>query len=226
MPTIRVLLADGNTILRAGLRILINAQSDMEITSEAADGMEVLQKAKMLQPDVVVLDITLPDVRGLKVIEQLQVDAPSAKVLVFTMQDDGSYIRTALAAGAAGYVAKTATETELLTAIRAVHLGRTFVAAQLSNSQVQAILGGRRNGEKGVPRKSDHLLSARELEVLELLALGHTNQEIGDRLHLSVKTIETYRLRISDKLGLRGRANLTRYAADVGLVNFSKAPLG
>jgi two-component system response regulator NreC len=224
MAKMRILLADDHTILRAGLRILINAQHDMEVVAEAGNGAQVLLEAKSVEPDVVVLDIALPEVRGLKVIEHLQEMCPGTRVLVFTLQDDASYIRTALGAGATGYVVKTATETELLTAIRAVHLGRTFVAAQLTNGQVQAVLGARRNGDRGSAKKAGTLLSARELEVLELLALGHTNQEIGERLHLSVKTIETYRLRISDKLGLRGRANLTRYAADIGLLGFSKTP--
>jgi two-component system response regulator NreC len=222
MPKIRVLLADEHAILRAGLRILINSQPDMEVVAEAQDGREVLSAAKSSQPDVSVLDIILPEVRGLKVIEQLQQDFPQAKVLVFTGQDNPSYIRTALAAGATGYVVKTATETELLTAIRAVHLGRIFVAAQLSSNQVHAILGSRRRLDRTTTAEKPNPLSARELQVLELLAQGYTNQEIGERLHLSVKTVETYRLRISDKLGLRGRANLTRYAADMGLVGFSR----
>jgi two-component system response regulator NreC len=222
MPKIRVLLADEHAILRAGLRILINSQSDMEVVAEAQDGREVLSAFKAAQPDVLVLDIILPEVRGLKVIEQVQQDFPRAHVLVFTAQDNPSYIRTALGAGATGYVVKTATETEFLTAIRAVHLGRTFVAAQLSSGQVHTILGSRRPADRATTTEKTNPLSARELQVLELLAQGHTNLEIGERLHLSVKTVETYRLRISDKLGLRGRANLTRYAADMGLVGFSK----
>jgi DNA-binding NarL/FixJ family response regulator len=222
MPKIRVLLADEHAILRAGLRILINAQNDMEVVAEAGDGHEVLRQAEAAEPDVVVLDIVLPEVRGLKVIEHLRERCSRARVLVFSTQEEASYIRTALAAGATGYVVKTATETELLTAIRAVRLGRTFVAAQLSTGQVQAVLGSRRSGTRRSADRPGGLLSARELEVLELLAQGHTNQEIGDRLHLSVKTVETYRLRISDKLGLRGRANLTRYAADMGLLAYTK----
>jgi DNA-binding NarL/FixJ family response regulator len=154
---------------------------------------------------------------------QIRQECSQVHVLIFTAQANPSYIRTALAAGATGYVVKTATETELLTAIRAVHLGRTFVAAQLSSNQLHAILGNRRRRDRAAPDKGTYALSGRELEVLKLLAVGHTNQEIGERLHLSVKTIETYRLRISEKLGLRGRANLTRYAADIGLIEFTRA---
>jgi two-component system response regulator NreC len=205
------------------LRILINAQSDLEVVAEADDGRQVLLAAQTTAPDVVVLDIALPDVRGLKVIEQIRQECSQVHVLIFTAQANPSYIRTALAAGATGYVVKTATETELLTAIRAVHLGRTFVAAQLSSNQLHAILGNRRRRDRAAPDKGTYALSGRELEVLKLLAVGHTNQEIGERLHLSVKTIETYRLRISEKLGLRGRANLTRYAADIGLIEFTRA---
>ena len=221
MAKIRILLADDHTILRAGLRILINAQSDLEVVAEAEDGRDVLRAGKCTQPDVVVLDSSLPDVRGLKVIDQLRQECPGARVLIFTAQEHPSYIRTALAAGATGYVVKSATETELLTAIRAVSMGRTFVAAQLDGNQVQAVLGNRRRGRTSSDGNANPL-SARELQVLELLAQGHTNQEIGERLHLSVKTVETYRLRLSDKLGLRGRANLTRYAADIGLIGFCK----
>jgi DNA-binding NarL/FixJ family response regulator len=218
----RVLLGDDHAILRAGLRILINAQSDLEVVAEADDGRQVLLAAQSSAADVVVLDIALPDVRGLKVIERLRQQCPQVHILIFTAQANPSYIRSALSAGATGYVVKTATETELLTAIRAVHLGRTFVAAQLSNNQLHAILGSRRRRDQATDKGSG-ALSGRELEVLKLLAVGHTNQEIGDRLHLSVKTIETYRLRISEKLGLRGRANLTRYAADIGLIEFSRS---
>jgi DNA-binding NarL/FixJ family response regulator len=224
MAKTRILLADDHAILRAGLRILVNAQSDMEVVAEAADGRDVLRAAQATKPDVVVLDISLPDVRGLKVIEQLRQDCPESRVLIFTGQDHPSYIRAALAAGATGYVVKSATETELLTAIRAVRSGRTFVAAQLDGNQVQAVLGNRRPRDRKARDPNANPLSARELQVLELLAQGHTNQEIGERLHLSVKTIETYRLRVSDKLGLRGRASLTRYAADIGLLGFSTTP--
>ncbi|HMF12757.1 MAG TPA: response regulator transcription factor [Gemmataceae bacterium] len=226
MSKTRILLADDHAILRAGLRILVNAQSDMEVVAEAENGVEVIRASQASRPDVVVLDISLPDVRGLKVIEQLRGEFPETRILVFTAQDHPSYIRSALAAGATGYVVKSATETELLTAIRAVRLGRTFVAAQLSGNQVQAVLGNRRTRTRSGNDSNANPLSARELQVLELLAQGFTNQEIGERLHLSVKTIETYRLRVSDKLGLRGRASLTRYAADMGLLAFSKSGAG
>src|SRR5262249_30341207 len=160
MPKIRILLADEHAILRAGLRILINSQPDMEVVAEAHDGREVLSAFRTAQPDVLVLDIILPEVRGLKLIEQIQQESTQAHVLVFTAQDNPSYIRTALAAGATGYVVKTATETELLTAIRAVHLGRTFVAAQLSSSQVHAILGSRRRPDRATTTENTNPLSA------------------------------------------------------------------
>ena len=217
----RVLLGDDHAIFRAGLRILINAQSDLEVVAEADDSREVLLATQTAAPNVVVLDIALPGVRSLKLIERLREECPRCHVLIFTALANPSSIRAALSAGAAGYVVKTATETELLTAIRAVHVGRTFVAAQLSSCQLHAILGNRRRARALDNGSFD--LSGRELEVLKLLAIGHTNQEIGDRLHLSVKTIETYRLRISEKLGLRGRAKLTRYAADIGLIEFTRA---
>jgi two-component system response regulator NreC len=222
MAKIRVLIADDHALLRTGLRLLINAQADMEVVGEAADGHEVLRKAAAVGPDVVTLDLTMPGGSSIKTIELLRQECPRTRVLVLTMHDDPSYVRTALAAGGVGYIVKTAADGELLTAIRAVHRGRTFVDANLTDGPGPGILGSPAGGGKAGTVEPASPLSERELEVLQLLAQGYTNQEIGTRLCLSVKTIETYRARVMDKLGLRSRADLTRYALEIGLLGPDK----
>lgn len=219
MPTIRVLLADDHAVLRAGLRMLISAQPDMVVVGEAADCHDARSKAGELTPDVVVLDLTMPGGSGVKTIEHLRQECPRTRVLVLSMHGDRSYIRAALAAGCAGYVVKTAADTELITAIRAVHSGRGFVDLPIRDSSLNDLLAG----EAPDRSRSATTLSRRECEVLTRLAQGFTNQEIADRLFLSVKTVETHRTRIATKLGLRTRADLVRYALETGLLA-EKAP--
>lgn len=212
MARVRVLVADDHAVLRAGLRMLINAHPEMEVVGEAANTGEVVEKVRALNPDVVTLDLTMPGRSSIKTIEELRQEHPRTQVLVLTMHDDPAYLRAVMAAGAAGYVVKTAADAQLLNAIQAVHQGRMVV-------------------DVNVPRKSDSplrhgsarsaglaSLSAREREVLDLVVRGYTNQETAGRLFLSVKTIETYRARIAEKLGLRTRAELVRYALEVGLL--------
>ena len=218
MAKIRVLIADDHAILRAGLRLLINNQPDMEVVGEAADGHEALRQARQANPDVLTLDLTMPGGGGLKTLEGLRQACPQTRVLVLTMHEDPSYLRAALAAGASGYVVKSAVDAELLAAIRSIAQGRTFVTITLSDRGTHQVLGGTAVTAVA-PRAPVKLLSPREQEVLKLLAQGYTNQEVGTRLCLSVKTIETYRARIVDKLGLRSRADLTRYALEMGLLD-------
>lgn len=221
MATIRVLLADDHAILRAGLRMLISSQPDLQVVGEAADCHEALEQVRLLQPDVLTLDLTMPGGSSIKLIERLQQECPQVRVLVLTMHDDPAYLRAVMAAGGAGYVVKVVADTQLLSAIRAVHQGRIVVDVNLP--------------QKTAPPRSDEIagpasprsagfasLSTREQEVLPLLAQGHTNQEIANRLFLSVKTIETYRARIVEKLGLRSRADLVRYAIEIGLLGPGK----
>jgi DNA-binding NarL/FixJ family response regulator len=218
MARIRVLLADDHAVLRAGLRMLINSQPDMELVGEAADCGEALAKARRLKADVLTLDLTMPGGSGIKAIERLRHESPQTRVLVLTMHDDAAYLRAALAAGAAGYVVKTAADTQLLSAIRAVHLGRIVVEVNLP-------AGGPPPAAAPGPAHPAGFasLSPREREVFTLLTQGHTNQEIANQLFLSVKTIETHRAHIADKLGLRTRAELVRYALDMGLLAPTKA---
>ena len=218
MAKIRVLIVDDHAIVRAGLRMLINPQPDMEVVGEAADGHEALCQARAANPDVLTLDLTMPGGGGLKILERLGQACPQTRVLVLTMHEDPSYLRAALAAGATGYVAKSAVDGELLTAIRSIAQGRTFVTMALGDRGTRQVLGDPPTRADSPPRAPVKLLSPREQEVLELLAQGYTNKEVGTRLCLSVKTIETHRAHIGDKLGLRSRADLTRYALEVGFL--------
>ncbi|MGH8060306.1 MAG: response regulator transcription factor, partial [Candidatus Entotheonellia bacterium] len=212
MPKIQILIADDHTIFRAGLRMLLNAEPDMEVAGEATNGREALRKARELQPDVSLLDITMPGSSGLQALEQLRQVCPHTRVLVLTMHEDLAYVRAVLAGGGSGYVAKRAAHSDLLAAIRAVYQGRTFVDPTLAAGLMRDLL------EKGVspsPLGGDaaqSLLSPREHEVLLLLAQGYTNHEAAKRMLVSTKTVETYRARILQKLGLHSRAELTRYA--------------
>ena len=219
MAKIRVLIVDDHAIVRAGLRLLINNQPDMEVVGEAADGPEALRQARQANPDVLTLDLTMPGGGGLKILERLRQACPQTRVLVLTMHEEPSYLRAVLAAGGSGYVAKSAVDGELLAAIRSVAQGRTFVTMNLSDKETHQVLGDQPTHTELPPRPPVKLLSSREQEVLKLLAQGYTNKEVGAQLCLSVKTIETYRARLADKLGLRSRADLTRYALETGLLN-------
>jgi DNA-binding NarL/FixJ family response regulator len=225
MSKIRVLVADDHAVLRAGLKLLINAQADMEVVAEAAGGPETIHNAQAAVPHVVLLDLSMPGPGSTQTIEQLSVAVPAARVLVLTMHDDPAYMRAALQAGASGYVVKKAADVELLTAIRAVHHGRTFVDLTRPGEATQRPEARRAAHDSpagGQPRP----LSPREAEVLRLLAQGHTNQEAADRLSVSVKTIETHRKRLSGKLGLKSRAQLFRFAVEIGLLERDAASPG
>ncbi len=206
MKKIRLLLADDHAILRAGLRMLLDAQPDMLVVGEAADGEEAVRRALVTRPDVAVVDLTMPGLSGVETLQRLRRELPSARLLVLTMHEDPGYARMAQAAGASGHVIKDSDSSELLSAIRAVHRGRTFV-------QVGA--GAETLDHAALPAMPT--LSPRELQVLRLLARGHTNREVAALLTLSVKTVETHRSRLGDKLGTRTRAELVRIAVQLGL---------
>jgi two-component system, NarL family, response regulator NreC len=213
MGKIRVLLADDHGIVRAGLQPLINAQPDMEVVAQAASNHEEIQRAHETSPDLVLQDLHLKDGSAIPTIKRLRQELPQTRVLVLTVQDEPAFLRTALAAGAAGYLVKTGADAELLAAIRAVHQGRIFIDMNLRSDAPAA--------SAVLPQPA--ALSPRELEVLRLLAHGYTNQATADRLYLSVKTVETYRGRIAEKLGLRSRADLVRYAIENGLLHLDSA---
>lgn len=220
MNKIKLLLADDHAILRAGLRTLFNAQPDMEVIAEAADGEEAVRKSLELIPDIVLMDISMHRLSGLDATQQIKRQNPAIKVLVLTMHEDESYLYQMLRAGASSYVPKKAADTELLDAIRATYRGEHFLHPSMTSGFVTGIQSNFGKASQTEAHIKENL-SQREKEVLQLLAMGHTNQQIADKLFLSVKTVETYKARIKEKLGLTGRADLVRYALKVGLLKTS-----
>jgi len=216
---IRVLVADDHAILRAGLALLINSQADMEVVGEAATGPEAVRQSATLQPDVVVLDLTMPRTDASKTISELSGKRGGLRVLVLTMHDDPAYLDMAMSAGAYGFVTKKAADSELLAAIRAVHSGRQFIDATTGRGSPR-----RFRKKADVRQRTKSLLSRRESEVLRLVGAGHTNRAIAESLALSVKTVETYRARLCEKLGLHDRAELVLYALQTGLLSADGLP--
>jgi DNA-binding NarL/FixJ family response regulator len=209
---IRILLADDHAVLRAGLRALLTAQGDLEVVGEASDGAEAIHLTQTLRPDVVVMDIGMPGVSGIDATARIKRDSPAIKVLILSMHDDRGYLRQVLRAGASGYVLKKAADTELLAAIRAAARGEVFLDPTLAKALVDEVM------EPKAASGEAPALSDREREVLRLLAHGHTNQQVADRLCISVKSVETYKARLMEKLGLKGRAELVRHALQHGLL--------
>ena len=212
MTSLRIFLADDHAVVREGLKSLIDAQPDMEVTGEAGDGNAACELVPGLRPDVVIMDVSMPGMNGAKATEQLRQTCPQVKVLALTVHEDKGYLRQLLEAGAAGYVLKRAAAEELIRAIRTVAAGGVYLDPALAG----AVVGGfvRKLPGKGMPQGAD--LSDREAEVVRLVAEGHSNKEIASRLGLSVKTVETYKARSLEKLGLRSRADLVRYAVGRG----------
>jgi len=216
MPArIRILLADDHAVLRAGLRLLVNAQPDMEAVGEAQDGLETLSQAESTRPDVILLDLSMPRVGGLAILRELRARAPQSRILVLTMHADEDYLREALRLGAAGYVVKSAADQELLSAIRAVARGEVYIHPTMT----RALLGDLLPDAGARPQDPWDTLSEREQQVIVAVARGYANREIAEQLHLSVKTVETYRARAMEKLGLSNRAQLLQYAVRRNLLN-------
>jgi len=221
---IRVLVADDHAVLRTGLRMLLDAQPDIAVVGEAETAEQATALDAELNPDVVIIDLTLPAQpgdrstapSGLEAIRRIKARRPEARALVLTMHDDEGYLRAVLEAGGAGYVLKRAADTELLSAIRAVWRGGTY----LHPEHALLLLGGVPSTAIAGPAVDDSYdqLSPREQQVLRLIALGHTSQQVADRLGLSVKTVETYKSRLMAKLDLTSRAALVRYALQRGLL--------
>lgn len=220
MTPIRIVIADDHSVLRAGLRALLEAEPDIEVIGEAEDGVDCIGRAVELEPDVILLDINMPHCNGLEALAQIHDLCPDTRVLVLTMLDDLVYLRQVLASGGAGYVLKHAAGDELLAAIRTVHDGGVFLHPQHALELAGQGPGLADEDALPVDEKMTRLrsLSDRENEVFRLVALGHSNAEIAELMFLSVKTVETYKARLMKKLGLGTRAELVRYALEVGVL--------
>ncbi|HVZ85390.1 MAG TPA: response regulator transcription factor [Polyangia bacterium] len=212
----RVFVVDNHGILRGGLRALINLQLDMEVVGEAANGPDAERGVKETEPDVVLMDISMPNGGGLAAIAAVKLVRPKTRIIVLTVHDELGYVRAAGQAGAVGYVVKSAVDTELLAAIRAVAQGRTFMDASLGLGIAQTSIRSTSPDAEGKPATAQ--LTARELEVMRRVAEGFTNSQIAEELRLGVKSVETYRSRVMDKLGLTSRAALVRFALDCGVL--------
>ena len=206
----RILLADDHSVVRSGFRALLAAQWDMEVVGEASNGREAVEMAEKLTPDVVVMDVTMPELNGIEAARQITKAQPKIRILALSMQKDGVYVREMLRAGARGYLLKECTESDLLAAVRAVAVGKAWLSPEVSD----AVLDDYR---KHVTNPID-LLSAREREVLQLIAESRTNKEIAAQLGLSVYTVEAHRGRVMEKLNLHSSTELVRFAVRHGMV--------
>lgn len=208
----RILIADDHAILRSGLRLLIETQPELTVVGEAGTGAETLKQARALRPDLILLDINMPEMDGLTAIPDLRAELPESRILILTMHDDAAYLRQALEAGASGYVLKKAVDQELLMAIRSVRRGEVYVHSAMTQKLMESYAAP--------PVRSDGdpwaTLSEREYDVMRRVALGYTNGEIADELHLSVKTVESYRARGMEKLELETRAQVVQSALKHG----------
>lgn len=209
MNKLRILIADDHKIIRDGLKVLINAQSDMEVAGEAGDGMIAWQMTKELQPDVVIMDVSMPRLNGTKATERLKRECPEVKVLALTAHEDTGYLGQLLQAGASGYVLKLTAADELINAIRMVAKGGVYLDPTLAGKVVGSYI--RQKSQKDVAKGQD--LTEREEAVLRLIAQGYINKEIAAKLNISIKTVETYKDRAMKKLDLKSRVDIVRYAS-------------
>jgi two-component system response regulator NreC len=209
MSKLRILLADDHATVREGVKMIINAQADMEVVAEAADGRSAISETQTFKPDVVVMDVSMPRLNGLRATENLKETCPGVRVLALTRHQDDGYLQQLLRAGAAGYVLKQSRPAELLQAIRAIGSGGNYLDPAVAG-RVIGDYGRRRQPPPAVP--GGGTLSSREEEVLRLIAWGYSNKEIATRLDLSVKTVETHKANGMHKLQMRSRIDIVRFA--------------
>jgi two-component system, NarL family, response regulator NreC len=223
-PKIRLVVADDHAILRAGLRMLINAQPDMAVVAEAKDGIEAVRAIEQTKPDVAILDVTMPKSGGLDAIKEIVPRNRSTRVLLLTMHEEPGYLRTALAAGASGYVLKKSVDADLLSAIRAVYKGKTYVDSELAEILARHVTS--KDVTERAGSAAENVLSDRELQVLKLVAEGFSSREIAEQIFISTKTVESYRARLAEKLGLESRAQIVQYALNLGLLSSERFTMG
>jgi DNA-binding NarL/FixJ family response regulator len=212
---IRVLLADDHAIVREGVKRILTAEPDLEVVGEAEDGLQAVEQAKTLRPDVAVLDISMPGINGIEATKQIRAALPETHTLALTMHADDAYVFQLLKAGASGYVLKRAAATDLVQAIRAARRGEAFLYPSVASAVVADYL---KRVESGDAQESYDGLTDREKEILILVAEGATNQDIAERLSISIKTVQTHRAHIMEKLNLHDRSMLVRYAIRKGLI--------
>jgi DNA-binding NarL/FixJ family response regulator len=221
MPKITVLLADDHMVVRQGLRALLQTERDIEIVGEAETGRQAVRLAKALKPDVVVMDIAMPQLNGLEATRQIIKEVPRARVLILSSYSDDEYVDQLVEAGAAGYLLKQAAFTDVVRGIREAKKGNTFFSPDISR---RVMARYRETVVRGSPvRKLTDLLTSREVEVLQLIAEGQGNKQIAADLEISIKTVERHRQRLMDKLGIHDVAGLTRYAIEKGIIETSLA---
>lgn len=208
MNKLRILLAEDHEMIRDGLKLLVSSQPDMEVVGEADNGRVAVQLAQQFLPDVAVMDVSMPELNGLQATKKLKQQCPQVKVLTLTRHTDGGYLQQLLQAGASGYVLKQSKSAELLRAIRAVAAGQTYLDPAITEKVVGSFTSGR--GARGAPAEAN--LTDREAEVLRLIALGYINKEVAARLSLSVKTVEAHKARGMEKMGMKSRVDIVRYA--------------
>jgi two-component system, NarL family, response regulator NreC len=208
MDKLRIVLAEDHNTVREGIKLLINAQKDMEVVGEAENGNEVIKKVEKLAPDVIVMDISMPELNGLKATKRLKKLNPNVKVLTLTRHTDNAYLQQLLSAGVSGYVLKQSAPAELVRAIRTVFSGKNYLDPALTNKVFKDYVGGapslRGEGKSG--------LTDRESDILRLIALGYTNREIGEQMQISVKTVEAHKANAMRKMGMKTRVDIVRYA--------------
>ena len=214
---LNVLLADDHKLLRAGLKLLLQRNPDLAVVGEAADGEQTLQLFQQLEPDLLLLDLSMPKMDGLDCLREIKSRWPDAKVIVLTMHEDENYIKQAMQAGAAAYVHKSAADTDLFKAIEAVQAGQLYLSQQDSSLLLHVLL---KQDPAPVDNQAPYvLLSPREREVLRLIAHGHSMAEVAERLSLSIKTVDTYKTRLMEKLGTTRKSELVSYALKYGLLS-------
>jgi DNA-binding NarL/FixJ family response regulator len=216
---LRVVLADDHAIVREGLKALINAQPDMEVVGEAADGRAACVKAKELKPDIIVMDLSMPELSGVQATREVRRQSPEVRVIALTVHEERSYLRELIEAGASGYVLKRSAAEDLVHALRVVARGDVYL-----DPSVAAVFVGKISRSHAQRSSVEADLSDRETEVLQLIAQGHSNKDIAGRLDLSVKTVETYKARSMEKLGLTGRADIIRFALQKGWLQDPRRP--
>jgi DNA-binding NarL/FixJ family response regulator len=218
MTKLSVFLADDHAVVREGLKMLINGQTDMEVVGEAGDGRTALSRATELRPSVALLDISMPDLNGAAVAQQLKQACPEVRVAALTVQQDRVYVRQLLAAGATGYILKLARPVDFLQAIRTVGAGGVYIHPGV----MEAAIPGLTDAAAGGKQLQRPALTARETELLQLFAKGYNNKEIAERLDLAAKTVETYKARVMEKLGFRSRVQVIQYAIHQGWLQLSE----